>query len=196
VSRPRASKSPNSAYSSGTWPAADAHDEPAARECVEGGELLRGAQRMALGEHQDMGQQAHVARHPGQPTERGHGVVPDGAHGLGQPLGDGRVVADPDVEEPGRLGGEGGPGQLVGADLSPTRRRRATTGSGSAAAGRRRRCLGTCGPRRPVRRALRSWSPCSTVRWSASPRIECPDRPAHESKSRLYSLMALPRSTL
>ena len=150
VWRPRSAKSPvRSSYSSGTWPAPDADDEAPAREVVDRRELLRGAQRMTLGEDQHVGEQVGTRRHRGQPAQRGRGVVPDGAHGVGQTAGDRRVVAHPEVEEARLVGHAGRCGRArPGRPPSPSRPRTASTGTGSGAACRRR-------PRPRGRRARR-----------------------------------------
>ena len=119
----------------------DADDQTSAGQPVEGGELLGRPQRMAQGGDVDVGQQPDPGGDPGQPSEGGHGVVPGGAHGLGQTLGNESVVADGDVEEAGVVGLAGDTGQLGRARRwSPSPRGTWSTATGWAAGCRRRLC--------------------------------------------------------
>ena len=83
-------------------PHADDHAAP--RQDVQGGELLGGPQRVALGGDVDVGHEPDPGRDPGQPPQGGDGVVPGGAHGPRQPARDGGVVAHRHVEEAAVLG--------------------------------------------------------------------------------------------
>ncbi|KJY45469.1 hypothetical protein VR46_14610 [Streptomyces sp. NRRL S-444] len=93
---------------------ADAEDQPAAREVVEGGVLLGAEQRVAQAQDRDVAQQADVLGDPGQEGEGGHRVVPDGAHGSGEPARDGDVVTGGDVPEAGPVGGPRHLGEVDG----------------------------------------------------------------------------------
>jgi hypothetical protein len=93
----------------------DAEDGAAGGELVEGGEGLRRLERVPVGRHVHVGEQACASRDAGEPAERGHRVVPDRAHGLGAVARDGDVVAHGDVVEPRGVAGLGDAGELVSA---------------------------------------------------------------------------------
>ena len=88
----------------GHVPSTHADDEPPPESAVQGRQLLGGAERMAFGQDQDVGEEVGTGSQRGQPAERGHRVVPDRAHGIGQAGGDGGVIAHADVEEAGLVG--------------------------------------------------------------------------------------------
>ena len=75
-------------------------------------ELLGRAQRVTLGEDQHVREQMGARRERGEPTERRRGVVPDGAHGVGEATWDGGVVAHAQIEEARLVGHAGDAGQL------------------------------------------------------------------------------------
>lgn len=86
-----------------------------AAEVVEGRVLLGGEQRVAQADDGDVREQPDPVGHGGQVGEGGHGVVPDRAHGLGQPVRDRHVVAGGDVGESGAVGGAGDLDEVGGA---------------------------------------------------------------------------------
>ena len=94
---------------------ADAEDDPAAGQLVEGGEGLGRDERVPVGGDVDVAEQPGALGDAGEPAEGGDGVVPDGAHRLGPVGGDGDVVADGDVVEAGLVAGPGDGGELVAA---------------------------------------------------------------------------------
>src|SRR5439155_20564726 len=97
-------------------PGPHAEDDPPARERIERGEGLRGDERVPVGQHVDVREEADVAGRGSEEPERRHGVVPRGRHGGGARAGNADVITDAEVEEPApvaRLGDpaeRGGPG--------------------------------------------------------------------------------------
>ena len=83
----------------------DAEDGPAPREPVERGPRLGGQQRVPVREDVHVAEQPHALGRRCEVGERGDGVPPLVAHGLGLAGGDGHVVADGDVVEAGRFAG-------------------------------------------------------------------------------------------
>ena len=95
---------------------ADAEDDAAAGELVEGGERLGRGERVAVGGDVDVAESSRVrvvmpASQPRVATVSYQAV----AHRLGPVGGDGDVVADGDVVEAGVVGGAGDGGELVAA---------------------------------------------------------------------------------
>jgi hypothetical protein len=66
---------------------ADPEDQAPAAQVVEGRVLLGGEQRVPQPDDRDMAQQPYALGDSGQEGEGGDGVVPDRAHGGGEPPG-------------------------------------------------------------------------------------------------------------
>ena len=113
----RSNSGPMRSNSSATWPAPTPQMTRPPDRASRVANSLAARSGCRSGDHVDVGEQPDRRGDPGQPPEGGDGVVPGGAHGPGQPLGDEGVVAHPDVEEAGRLAGQRHLGQLVGPGL-------------------------------------------------------------------------------
>ena len=113
VWRPRSSKPPvRNSYSSGTWPAPTPtmSRPPERRSIVDSSLAARSGWRWARIRTCDSRCVCVVTR--GQPAQGRGGVVPDGAHGVGQAARDGGVVAHAEIEETRLVGDAGDAGQL------------------------------------------------------------------------------------
>ncbi len=118
---------------------AHADDEPSARQVVDGRQLLGGAQRVALGEDQHVREEVGAGRHCGQPAQCGGRVVPNSAHGVGQPTRGSPCghTRRGRRSRPRRPPGRCGPAR-PDRRPSPSRPRTASTATESGAACRRR----------------------------------------------------------
>ncbi len=96
-------------------PGADPEDQPPAREVVQGRVLLGADQRMLEGGQGDVAEQPYAGGGRRQVGEGGDRVVPDRAHGGGQPARDADVLAAGDVGEAVAVGGAGDLHEVGGA---------------------------------------------------------------------------------